>query len=460
MKHWTEDIDEWFSKIPEAKQESVYVLSSRLNALGAKISLEGESLKAFENWSERIVAEDFEVLDVLEKKARESEVGPVPVSFLPEGFEIDSFDHNWALSRGMKPLSEFIKIKNKPIFFENLFSRVYICEESSLSKEDLKDKPASLIVFTASSYVYSNGFDFDLGLGKEDSALSLERQKEELSEKAKKCLERVEEETKKHKSLKEKSSKVALELNQLVDDHHSVNQEHLALFGELQSLKQKANAKQEQIQTIRVDLKAFVEKNETLEKEKETLESSIKKFSTRQKDYETEEADLKELKEDSREKTEEIKTQLETFKYDKISAETKLQTFEISYAQNKEQLEHYKERLKKLVTELGESEKIKKNTELFIQVNLADEKQKTGISIDNFDEFYNDAIKNLKINGLMCLPPKDDDSSIYFAFLYQMAKKNNLKNLSMGMSSDFKEAILFGATHIRVGEAIMGDRVG
>ena len=60
----------------------------------------------------------------------------------------------------------------------------------------------------------------------------------------------------------------------------------------------------------------------------------------------------------------------------------------------------------------------------------------------------------------MCLPPKGNDSSIYFAFLYQMAKKNNLKNLSMGMSSDFKEAILFGATHIRIGEAIMGDRVG
>ena len=105
---------------------------------------------------------------------------------------------------------------------------------------------------------------------------------------------------------------------------------------------------------------------------------------------------------------------------------------------------------KKLVDKILEyPQKIKENTELFIQVNLADEKQKTGISIDNFDEFYNDAIKNLKINGLMCLPPKDDDSSIYFAFLYQMAKKNNLKNLSMGMSSDFKEAILFGATHIR-----------
>ena len=116
---------------------------------------------------------------------------------------------------------------------------------------------------------------------------------------------------------------------------------------------------------------------------------------------------------------------------------------------------------KKLVDKILEyPEKIKENMEFFIQVNLAEEKQKTGISIDGFDELYNDVSKKININGLMCLPPKDKDSSVYFAFLYQMAKINNLKNLSMGMSSDFKDAILFGATHIRIGEAIMGDRVG
>ena len=116
---------------------------------------------------------------------------------------------------------------------------------------------------------------------------------------------------------------------------------------------------------------------------------------------------------------------------------------------------------KKLVDKILEyPEKIKENMEFFIQVNLAEEKQKTGISIDGFDEFYNDVSKRININGLMCLPPKDKDPSVYFAFLYQMAKINNLKNLSMGMSSDFKDAILFGATHLRIGEAIMGDRVG
>ena len=116
---------------------------------------------------------------------------------------------------------------------------------------------------------------------------------------------------------------------------------------------------------------------------------------------------------------------------------------------------------KKLVDKILEyPEKVKENTEFFIQVNLGDEKQKTGISIDGFDEFYDDVSKRININGLMCLPPKDKDSSVYFAFLYQMAKINNLRNLSMGMSSDFKDAILFGATHLRIGEAIMGDRVG
>ncbi len=115
----------------------------------------------------------------------------------------------------------------------------------------------------------------------------------------------------------------------------------------------------------------------------------------------------------------------------------------------------------KLVLKLSQyPEKIKNIDEFFIQVNLADEVQKSGVSIKSFDKLLIKANKFLKINGLMCLPPKNNDSSIYFGFLYQMARKNNIKNLSMGMSSDFREAILFGATHIRVGEAIMGERIG
>ena len=115
----------------------------------------------------------------------------------------------------------------------------------------------------------------------------------------------------------------------------------------------------------------------------------------------------------------------------------------------------------KLVLKLSKyPEKIKNIDEFFIQVNLADEVQKSGVSIKSFDKLLIEANKFLKINGLMCLPPKNNNSSIYFGFLYQMARKNNIKNLSMGMSSDFREAILFGATHIRIGEAIMGERIG
>ena len=98
----------------------------------------------------------------------------------------------------------------------------------------------------------------------------------------------------------------------------------------------------------------------------------------------------------------------------------------------------------KLVLKLSQyPEKIKNIDEFFIQVNLADEAQKSGVSIKSFDKLLIKANKFLKINGLMCLPPKNNDSSIYFGFLYQMARKNNIKNLSMGMSSDFREAILF-----------------
>ena len=115
----------------------------------------------------------------------------------------------------------------------------------------------------------------------------------------------------------------------------------------------------------------------------------------------------------------------------------------------------------KLVLKLSKyPEKVNNIDEFFIQVNLADEVQKSGVPIKSFDKLLIEANKFLKINGLMCLPPKNDDSSIYFGFLNQMARKNNIKNLSMGMSSDFREAILFGATHIRIGEAIMGERIG
>ena len=104
-------------------------------------------------------------------------------------------------------------------------------------------------------------------------------------------------------------------------------------------------------------------------------------------------------------------------------------------------------------------EGIKKIKEFFVQINLANEKQKSGLLIDELDDFINKLEGKLNISGLMCIPPREEEPEIHFAFLNQIAKRINVLKLSMGMSSDFHSAILFGATHIRIGEAIMGKRI-
>lgn len=106
-----------------------------------------------------------------------------------------------------------------------------------------------------------------------------------------------------------------------------------------------------------------------------------------------------------------------------------------------------------------EIKKQQKNPEIFIQVNIGEEPQKGGIlpqELSNFVKFCRD--ENLNITGLMCIPPSNEAPSPYFALLTKLAKENNLKNLSMGMSADFEDAIALGATHIRIGTAIFGER--
>ncbi|NBV07089.1 MAG: YggS family pyridoxal phosphate-dependent enzyme [Proteobacteria bacterium] len=104
--------------------------------------------------------------------------------------------------------------------------------------------------------------------------------------------------------------------------------------------------------------------------------------------------------------------------------------------------------------------KQKKNPEFFIQVNIGEEQQKGGIAPDavkKFTEFSRDKC-GLNVTGLMCIPPNSESASPYFALLAKLAKENNLKNLSMGMSSDFEEAIALDANYIRIGTAIFGER--
>jgi PLP dependent protein len=99
--------------------------------------------------------------------------------------------------------------------------------------------------------------------------------------------------------------------------------------------------------------------------------------------------------------------------------------------------------------------------ELFIQVNTGDEKQKAGVSVASTDSFVEECrnTHGLSISGLMCIPPINEAPEKHFDLLAKVALRNNLKNLSMGMSGDFEMAIKYGATHVRVGSAIFGTRV-
>ena len=98
--------------------------------------------------------------------------------------------------------------------------------------------------------------------------------------------------------------------------------------------------------------------------------------------------------------------------------------------------------------------------ELFIQVNTGEEAQKAGVMPAQTDDFVATCRGlDLPVQGLMCIPPIDEEPSLHFALLQKLALRNGLTGLSMGMSSDFASAIALGATHVRVGSAIFGERV-
>jgi len=100
-----------------------------------------------------------------------------------------------------------------------------------------------------------------------------------------------------------------------------------------------------------------------------------------------------------------------------------------------------------------------KAPEMFIQINTGEEEQKSGIFPNEADQFIADCISlDLPIKGLMVIPPINEEPSLHFGLLKKIAHRNDLTGLSMGMSSDFESAIAMGATHIRVGSAIFGER--
>ena len=97
--------------------------------------------------------------------------------------------------------------------------------------------------------------------------------------------------------------------------------------------------------------------------------------------------------------------------------------------------------------------------DLFLQVNTGEEDQKAGVMPADADSFVAECRSlSLPVKGLMCIPPVDEEPSLHFALLAKIAARNDLAGLSMGMSGDFESAIAQGATHIRVGSAIFGER--
>jgi pyridoxal phosphate enzyme (YggS family) len=103
---------------------------------------------------------------------------------------------------------------------------------------------------------------------------------------------------------------------------------------------------------------------------------------------------------------------------------------------------------------------INKELEYFIQVNIGNEIQKSGIPVNELDPFYNYCINEakLKVIGLMVIPPNDNNTDKYFKSLNELNKSLALKHLSMGMSSDYIHAINHGATYVRIGSSIFGSR--
>ena len=138
----------------------------------------------------------------------------------------------------------------------------------------------------------------------------------------------------------------------------------------------------------------------------------------------------------------------------------KLQTNKVKYAlplfDYLHSLDNFK--LAKKISE--EQNKKNKYMKIFIQVNLENEVQKGGIDINNLNEFYKECVLDLKLNivGLMCIPPIEGNTKLYFKKMAELNNSLNLKELSMGMSSDYPDAIKYGSTFIRVGTKIFGNR--
>ena len=138
-----------------------------------------------------------------------------------------------------------------------------------------------------------------------------------------------------------------------------------------------------------------------------------------------------------------------------------LQTNKVSDALKIFSFIHSLDREKLAISLKKEEDKINKKIKYFIQINLEKELHKSGIDPIQTEEFidYCKNELNLNIIGLMCVPPVEGKPELYFKRLVELANKKSLSQLSMGMSNDFQVALRLGATHVRIGSAIFGERV-
>ena len=138
----------------------------------------------------------------------------------------------------------------------------------------------------------------------------------------------------------------------------------------------------------------------------------------------------------------------------------KLQTNKVKYVIPLFDYIHSLDNLKLAEKISQEQKKNNKFLKIFIQVNIGNEDQKNGINSNNLSEFYNTCVSelNLDIIGLMCIPPQEEDVEDYFKKMMDLNSSLDLKELSMGMSSDFLEAIKYGSTFVRIGSKIFGNR--
>ena len=137
----------------------------------------------------------------------------------------------------------------------------------------------------------------------------------------------------------------------------------------------------------------------------------------------------------------------------------KLQTNKVKYAVEIFDYIHSLDNLK-LANKLAEEiNKKGKKIEIFIQINLGGEKQKSGIEPSELEQFYkNCCLLNLNIIGTMCLPPENDDPRLYFKDLFELNNRIGLTEISMGMSKDYLDALEYKTTFLRIGTGIFGQR--